>query len=83
MKFIGSLSAYKTKLELKIYLETHGLKLIKQDDQVAGPDDVVVKKDHYQQLVDDVQCLTKELKPLMSKNSALKKKNPGITSCDY
>lgn len=72
---IGALSAYKTQLELKIYLETHGLKLVKQEAQVAGPDDIVVNQAHYQELVNDVQSLSKEVKPLVAKNSVYKKKN--------
>ena len=72
---IGVMSAYQRDLELKIYLETHRLKLVKQDSQVAGPDEIVVKNKDYQELVNDVQNLSQELKPLMAKTSAYKKKN--------
>ncbi|PUU72411.1 hypothetical protein B9Z19DRAFT_1069789 [Tuber borchii] len=66
--------AYKRDLQLSLYLQEHGLKLVKQDSVIAGPDEVVISKPALNQLKRDLKTMGKEFRGKLEQNAELEKR---------
>jgi len=67
------LAAYQTSLELSIYLKEKNCKIVSQNCQVAGPGEMVVAEQTYDQLKNDLIILSEEVRNQMAQNSRLEK----------
>ncbi|KAG0129756.1 hypothetical protein HOY82DRAFT_540593 [Tuber indicum] len=66
-----ALAAYQRDLEFSIYLIMNGLKVVPEDSLVAGSDDIVMSKDKYEELKQDLIGMGKALRELLAEKEEL------------